>query len=232
MQATFPGLPIGYGSRAPIPPPAARSRYDGAAAADSRGKCPRPEPVPVTDGVELQALLQAYREGQPGALQRILPLVYADMRRIARRSLRQWDQLTLDTTGLVHETYLKMHGQRALSAQDRAHFLAICARAMRQFVIDHVRQRMADKRGAGAVLVGLEDLQLGYHDDAEELVFLDDALNRLAAIDETLVRVFECRYFAGMTDDETAAALQRPLRSVQRDWMRARAWIRELLEAG
>jgi RNA polymerase sigma factor (TIGR02999 family) len=180
---------------------------------------------------ELVPLLDAYREGRPGALEALIPLIYADLRNIARRSLRQWNQLTLDTTGLVHETYLKMSTQAKLSAQDRSHLLAICARAMRQFVIGHVRNRMAAKRGAGAAVVGLEDLQLGIESQAEQLVFLDDALQKLAAIDENLVRVFECRYFAGMTDEETAAALSRPLRSVQRDWMRARAWIRELYEA-
>jgi len=179
---------------------------------------------------DLAPLLEAFREGRPGALEALIPLIYADLRTIARRSLRQWDQLTLDTTGLVHETYLKMSAQARLSAQNRGHLLAICARAMRQFVIGHVRNRMAQKRGAGAAVVGLEDLQLGTESQAEQLVFLDDALKRLAGIDENLVRVFECRYFAGMTDEETAAALSRPLRSVQRDWMRARAWIRELYQ--
>jgi len=182
----------------------------------------------MSETADIAPLLQAFREGRPGAFDALVPLIYADLRTIARRSLRQWEQMTLDTTGLVHETYLKISGQATLSAEDRAHFLAICARAMRQLVINHVRDRMALKRGAGALVVGLDDLQLGVDAHADQLVFLDQALTELAAIDDGLVRVFECRYFAGMSDAETAAALGRPLRSVQRDWMRARAWIREL----
>ena len=182
------------------------------------------------DSPEFSRLLDAFRVGEPGALEAILPLIYADLRRIAKRSLRQWDQMTLDTTGLVHETYLKLRGQQVLRAEDRPHFLAICARAMRQLVINHVRDRMALKRGAGATVVGLDALPIGYDGHADQLVFLDQALVQLAEIDEALVRVFECRYFAGMTDEETASALGRPLRSVQRDWMRARAWIRELYD--
>jgi len=184
----------------------------------------------MSDTPDLAPLLDAFRAGRPGALEEILPLIYGDLRSIARRSLRQWDGLTLDTTGLVHETYLKLHGQKVLRAEDRCHFLAICARAMRQLVINHLRDRMALKRGAGAAVVGLDDLPIGYDSQAEQLVFLDQALDRLQEIDESLVRVFECRYFAGMTDEETASALDRPLRSVQREWMRARAWIRELYD--
>ena len=207
-----------------------RPATDGATIDAAAAMPPPSGRTPMTDTLEIAPLLDAFREGRPGALEALVPLIYEDLRRIARRSLRQWDQLTLDTTGLVHETYLKMSTQGRLGAQDRAHLLAICARAMRQLVINHVRDRMALKRGAGAAVIGLEDLQLGYDGHAEELVFLDHALNQLAGIDEALVRVFECRYFAGMTDEETATALGRPLRSVQRDWMRARAWIRELVE--
>lgn len=187
-------------------------------------------PTEHGDTPEIARLLLAFREGAPGTLEALLPLIYGDLRRIAKRSLRQWDQMTLDTTGLVHETYLKLRGQQVLRAEDRPHFLAICARAMRQLVINHVRDRMALKRGAGAVVVGLDELPVGYDNHADQLVFLDQALLQLADIDEALVRVFECRYFAGMTDEETATALSRPLRSVQRDWMRARAWIRELYD--
>jgi RNA polymerase sigma factor (TIGR02999 family) len=186
----------------------------------------------MSDAPEFTRLLQAFRSGEPGTLEAILPLIYADLRRIAKRSLRQWGAMTLDTTGLVHETYLKLRGQQVLRAEDRCHFLAICARAMRQLVINHVRDRMALKRGAGALVVGLDALPIGYDGHADQLVFLDQALKQLADIDDGLVRVFECRYFAGMTDEETAQALDRPLRSVQRDWMRARAWIRELYDTG
>lgn len=186
----------------------------------------------MSEAPEFPQLLEAFRNGQEGALESILPLIYGDLRQIAQRSLRQWNSMTLDTTGLVHETYLKLRSQQVLRAEDRGHFLSICARAMRQLVVDHVREKMALKRGAGALVVGLDSLSIGHEDHADQLVFLDQALVQLADIDEGLVRVFECRYFAGMTDDETAGALDRPLRSIQLDWMRARARIRELCEAG
>jgi RNA polymerase sigma factor (TIGR02999 family) len=180
---------------------------------------------------DLSRLLDDYRAGRPQALEALVPLVYDDLRRIARRSLRQFGELTLNTTGLVHETYLKLCSQQVLRATDRAHFLAICARAMRQFVLNHVRDRSAIKRGSGLQLLNLEDVEVTHEPDADQLIFIDEALRQLAQLDEDLVRVFECRFFAGMTDEETAVATARPLRSVQRDWMRARAWIRELIEA-
>jgi RNA polymerase sigma factor (TIGR02999 family) len=175
-------------------------------------------------------LLEAYRDGEARALDRLLPLVYADLRRVARRQLRKWGELTIETTGLVHETYVKLASQRVLKAGDRPHFLAICARAMRQFLLNHVRDRGALKRAAAGRTVALDDVEPAFASQVEELVLVDQALARLADIDEHLVRVFECRFFAGLSEEETAEALDRPLRSTQRDWMRARAWIRELLE--
>ena len=181
---------------------------------------------------DVPELLADYRAGQPQTLEALVPLVYEDLRRIARRSLRQFGELTINTTGLVHETYLKLCGQRVLRAEDRAHFLAICARAMRQFVLNYVRDRGTDKRGAGVQPIDLADVEIAHEAEADQIVFIDAALRSLAGIDEGLVRVFECRFFAGLTDEETALATGRPLRSVQRDWMRARAWIRELLQTG
>lgn len=180
---------------------------------------------------DIASLLDDYRAGDPQALDRLLPLVYEDLRRIARRSLRKFGHTTLDTTVLVHEAYLKLHGQRVLRAEDRGHFLSICARAMRQLVLNHVRDRGTIKRGAGLRLVDIDDVEVARDPDADEIVFIDTALRQLGDIDDNLVRVFECRFFAGLTDEETAEATGRPLRSVQRDWMRARAWIRELMEA-
>lgn len=180
---------------------------------------------------DLGELLDAYRAGDAGALDRLIPLVYADLRRIARRNLRQFADMTLDTTGLVHETYLKLSTQRVLRAEDRGHFLAICARAMRQFVLNHVRHRQAEKRGSGLQLLALDDVDAPSEADVDQILFIDEALRQLAAIDDNLVRVFECRFFAGLSDEETALAVERPLRTVQRDWMRARAWVREMIES-
>lgn len=184
----------------------------------------------MVDVADITTLLAAYREGEPQAFERLLPLVYDDLRRIARRQLRASGGKTLDATGLVHEAYLKMADQTRLDARDRGHFLAICARAMRQFVVSYARQRHAGKRGGPALLaVDLDLVSVPVEAQADQLVLIDQALEQLAAIGPRLVRVFECRYFAGLSEQETADALDLPLRTVQRDWMRARAWLRELL---
>jgi RNA polymerase sigma factor (TIGR02999 family) len=185
----------------------------------------------MTATYDISALLEDYRSGHPQALELLVPLVYQDLRKIARRSLNQFGNLTINTTDLVHETYLKMSGQRVLSAKDRAHFLAICARAMRQFVLNYVRDRNADKRGAGLLLLDLDNVEVALEPDIDQILFIEAALKKLEEVDEGLVRIFECRFFAGLSDEETAEATERPLRSVQRDWMRARAWIRELIES-
>jgi len=183
-------------------------------------------------GLDVAALLDAWRAGEAGAFDRLVPLVYDDLRRIARRQLRANRGHTLDTTLLVHEAYLKIVGQTRMEARDRGHFLAICARAMRQFIVSHARMRQADKRGGPQpVALDLDDTQLPIEAQADQLVLVDQALDRLAGISERLVRVFECRYFAGLSETETAEALEMPLRTVQRDWMRARAWLRDWLEA-
>jgi RNA polymerase sigma factor (TIGR02999 family) len=180
---------------------------------------------------DLASLLEDFRAGRPNALEKLVPLVYEDLRKVARRHLHKAGELTINTTGLVHETYLKMRKQRVLKANDRAHFLAICGMAMRQLVLSEVRRRSTEKRGSGSQHLELFDLQVADQADAEQILFIDMALKHLASIDENVVRVFECRFFAGLTDEETAEATGRPLRSVQRDWMRGRAWVRELIES-
>jgi RNA polymerase sigma factor (TIGR02999 family) len=177
----------------------------------------------------LHELLVAYREGEPGVLDKLIPLVYEDLRRLARRQVHQWPNLTLDTTGVVHEAYLKLSRQHALDANDRAHFLAICSQAMRQFIINYARQKLADKRGANLVMHNIEDTDIPIQGEADELLLIDQALRGLGEANPRLVRVFECRFFAGLTEAETMEALNLPLRTVQRDWMRARAWVRDML---
>jgi len=174
-------------------------------------------------------LLAAYRNGEPGALDRLIPLVYDDLRRIARRHVRQWSNLTLDTTGVVHEAYLKMAKQHSLDANDQAHFMAICSQAMRQFIVSYARAKLAGKRGAAPEMVRVDDLEIPTQAEAEELLLIDQALRSLADANPRLVRVFECRFFAGFSEEETSQALGLPLRTVQRDWMRARAWLRDML---
>lgn len=178
---------------------------------------------------QLQDLLAQYRAGQSGALDRLIPMVYEDLKRLARRHMSQWPSVTLQTTSLVHEAYLKLANQHSLDAIDQAHFLAICGQAMRQLIIDHARKRLAYKRGPDMARLDIEEIEIPVQAEAGELLLIDQALTSLAEVDIRLVRVFECRYFAGLTEEETAQALGQSLRTVQRDWMRARAWLKELL---
>ncbi|HXV75964.1 MAG TPA: sigma-70 family RNA polymerase sigma factor [Candidatus Polarisedimenticolaceae bacterium] len=184
----------------------------------------------MSDPGEVTRLLVAYREGDREAFDRLVPLVYQDLRRIARAHLRRMRAgHTLDTTGLVHEAYLRMVDQTRAEWVDRQHFLSVCARAMRQIVVSNARRHGAAKRGGGDRRVTLDEERIAEARRAEWLVALDRALERLGSHNERLVRVVECRYFAGLSEQETAAALDSSLRTVQRDWTRARAWLREEL---
>lgn len=171
-------------------------------------------------------LLGAARDGDRRALDRLLPLVYDDLRAVAEREMRREAAgHTLQPTALVHEAFLRLNGA-AGSASDRAHFLAIAARAMRQVLVDHARRRSAAKRGGGLAPATLTD---GIGDgplNAEEILALDRALETL---DPRQRQVVECRFFAGMEETEIATALGLSERTVRRDWAKARAWLyREL----
>ena len=183
----------------------------------------------MTDVTEL---LIAHRAGDDHALDRLVPLVYDDLRRLARRQLRgRQPNQTLDTASLVNEAYLRLVDHTRASWRDRGHFLAVSAMAMRQIVVDHARRRTRAKRGGGQAVVSLEtrhDPGLG---DAGLVLEVDLALKKLAAADERMARVVECRYFAGLTDEETAAALGVSVRTAQREWFKARAWLRRELGA-
>ncbi len=184
----------------------------------------------MADVGDVTALLLAHRRGESGAFDRLMPLVYDHLRRIARRQLRGGRPgQTLDTIGLVHESYLKMVDQTRVDWQDRGHFLAVAARAMRQVIITYARKRNAAKRGAGAPRLTLDETQIAVVEQADQLLALDEALSRLAERNERLARVVECRFFAGLSEEETATALDVSLRTAQRDWMRARAWLKEEL---
>lgn len=181
---------------------------------------------------EVTELLYALREGDPDAFDRLVPLVYQDLRRIARGHLRRGRRgETLDTTGLVHEAYVKMVHQTGIGFEDRSHFLAVAAVAMRQIIISNARRHMAAKRGGGATPVTLDERRIAVEQQADQLVAIDDALERLAAFDPRLGQVVECRFFAGLSEEETAEAMGVSLRTAQRDWMRARAWLKEELSS-
>jgi RNA polymerase sigma factor (TIGR02999 family) len=172
---------------------------------------------------EVTRLLRSAREGEPAALERLVPLVYEDLRRLARRQLsHEHGERTLNATALVHESYLKL-GAGVLAATDRAHFLAIAARAMRQVLVDHARERKAAKRGGGSwERTTLTDGVWVREFDADELLSLDEAL---AGLPPRQREVVECRFFGGMEEQEIAVALGVSERTVHRDWTKARAWL-------
>jgi RNA polymerase sigma factor (TIGR02999 family) len=184
--------------------------------------------------LEISELLVAWRMGDADALNRLFPLVYEELKRIARRQRAgKRGGATLTTTALVHETYLRLVDQAGAEWADRAHFLALAARAMRQLLIDHARRHQAAKRGGAWRRVTLDVDQspaISVADArAETLLTLDAALTRLAAIDERASRVVECRFFGGMTEQETATALGVTDRTVQRDWVKAKGWLHQAL---
>jgi RNA polymerase sigma factor (TIGR02999 family) len=160
----------------------------------------------------------------------MIPLIYNELRRIAHHRLRaEQTGHTLETTGLVHEAYLRLVGGDALEFESRAHLLAIAAQAMRHVLIDSAVSRKAKKRGGGKVPLSLDDAPIMAETRSEDLLALDEALQRLSAMDERQARVVECRYFGGMSIEETAAALGTSPATVKRDWVLARAWLnREL----
>jgi RNA polymerase sigma factor (TIGR02999 family) len=180
-------------------------------------------------GDDITALIHASRDGAVDASARLYARVYDELKSIARRQLRrQLPGQSLCTTALVHEAYERLAAPGALQAESRAHFLALCARAMRQILIDHARRRSADKRGGGAVVLAFnDDVGGGYEPLA--LVALDQRLREMEQLDPRLVRLVELRSFAGMELDEIAELLGVTLRTVQRDWQRARAWLTEAI---
>lgn len=181
---------------------------------------------------EVTQLLRAYAAGDRSAFDRMVPLVYDELRRLARWHLRRTPGRSLDTTGLVHEAYLKLAASPDLELHDRSHLMAVSARAMRQVIVSRARARYAAKRGGGDVAATLDEERVGRRPEAEFMLDLDRALDRLAARDERLARVFELRYFAGFSEEETAQAMEVSLRTAQRSWLRARAWLRAELEGG
>jgi len=176
----------------------------------------------------LTRLFADLRAGNADALNALFPLVYADLRSLARRHLRG-ERGTLHTTAVVHEAYLRFSQNAGVTPSDRAHFFAIAARAMRQIVVDHARRRLAKKRGGGAAHTLLEDAFLAIDDRAGELLDLHAALERMESLDERLGRVVELRFFAGLSVEEAAEALEVSPITIKRDWRKAKAFLyREL----
>ncbi|MEO6446514.1 MAG: sigma-70 family RNA polymerase sigma factor [Gemmatimonadaceae bacterium] len=181
---------------------------------------------------EVTRLLVALAGGDRQALDRLLPLIYDELHRIARRQMRnERDDHTLASKDLVHEAYLKLAGVNGVDWQNRAHFLAIAAQAMRRILVNHAVSRSAQKRGGVQQKISLSVVDLPGKESSDELLALHEALTRLEEVNERHARIVECRFFAGMSIEETAEALGRSPATVKRDWIMARAWLhRELAE--
>lgn len=180
---------------------------------------------------DVTQLLLDWRAGDEIAGERLLPVVYDELRRQAARAMRREGEHTLQATALVHEAYLRLVDQRRVEWKNRAHFFGIAARVMRRVLVDHARARHAAKRGGGATAIALADEG---HADANapaplDLLALHDALERLAALDADQARVVELRYFGGLSIEETAEAMGTSPATVKREWAVARAWLRREL---
>ena len=190
------------------------------------------EPVDETgaegteSGPEITQWLDAARGGDRGALDRVLSTLYNELHAMARRQLAGQYGQTLDPTALVHEAYLKLIGRREVQFDDRAHFFAYAASAMRSVVVDYARQRMAQKRGGDLHRVTElpDDVEGGLRLD-EDMLALDTALTKLADVDPKLAQVVELRYFGGLSEQEIADLLKRSERSIRRDWQKARMYL-------
>jgi RNA polymerase sigma factor (TIGR02999 family) len=192
---------------------------------------------------EVTRLLQRWADGDAAALESLWPLVYDDVRRLARRQMaRERADHTLQGTALVNEAFIRLSGQRVLEWQNREQFLSLAAQIMRRVLVDHARQRGAQRRGDGARRLSLHDPQAAFevdaaqaldalNDDRVDVLAIDTALSRLQQIDTSQGRIVELRYFGGLTLEETARVVGTSLATVKREWTMARAWLRRELAA-
>ncbi len=184
----------------------------------------------MPDSSDVTQLLRAHAQGDRQALDALLPRIYDELRRIAHGRLRgERPGHTLHTTDLVHEAYLKLVRLDRMDWQSRAHFFAIASQAMRNILVDYAVRQKAQKRGGDQHRVPLEDADLGLEAPLDDLVALNQALDQLGDLDERQARVVECRFFGGLTIDETAEALGISPATVSRDWAMARAWLNRTL---
>lgn len=175
---------------------------------------------------EVTQILQDWNGGDAQAPERLMPLVYDEMRRLARTFLsRERNSHTLQPTALVNEAYLRLVDQTRVNWQNRAHFYAIASSMMRRVLIDHARAHGTEKRGGAAIHLSLEDVQVPLEQRAASFIALDDALKKLEEMDERKCRVVEMRFFGGLSDGEIAEVLSVTTRTVQRDWKKARLWL-------
>ena len=177
-------------------------------------------------------LLIKARSGDSAALENVFPLIYEQLRRLAQQQLeREPDGHTLSPTALVHEAYMRLVDYTRMAWTGRAHFMAVAAVAMRRILVDHARAQRSMKRGGTQHRVSIDSADLATEDRAEVLLALDEALDRLTQVDRRKAQVVECRFFGGMTEEETAEALGVGLRTVKRDWARAKSWLHREIAA-
>lgn len=184
----------------------------------------------TSDPAEVTGLLLAWRAGDAAALERLIPLVHAELRRIAKGFMRrEYARNSLQTSALVNEAYLRLIHAQQVSWQNRAHFFAISASLMRRILVDLARERQARKRGGSADRVVLDEAMIAGANRHEDLVALDEALTALTAFDERKSKVVELRFFGGLKEEEIAEALQVSVKTVKRDWQVAKSWLFQFL---
>jgi RNA polymerase sigma-70 factor, ECF subfamily len=178
-------------------------------------------------GTEITALLSAWKDGEPGAFDRLVELAYPELRRIAHQQLgRRRPGESLESAALANEAYLKLARAGGIDCENRVHFLALCAQVMRRILVDHARVRASAKRGGDAALVPLDEVAVSAGDAiGVEVLDLDAALDALARLDPRKSRLVELRYFAGLTLEETAGVLEISVETAKRDWRMAKAWL-------
>jgi len=186
--------------------------------------------VSQVNQAEVTRILREWSEGDGKAPERLMPLVYDELKRLARQRVSGAGDLnTLQPTALVHEAFVRLVDQTRVSWQNRAHFYGVAATIMRRVLIDHARAHATDKRGGSALRLSLDDVQAPLEQRASDLLALDEALARLAEIDERKSRIVEMRFFGGLTEEEIATVLDLSRRTVLREWKTARLWLyREL----
>jgi RNA polymerase sigma-70 factor, ECF subfamily len=187
-----------------------------------------------SDSHQITRLLQAWCDGSPEALDQLLPLVYQELHRAARRQMaRENSGHTLQTTALINEVYLRLVNFPEVNWQNRAHFFAVCSKLMRRILTDVARSRLAQKRGGGAMEVSFDEGIMGGGGNGSDLLSLDEAMERLARLDQRKSQVVEMRFFGGLSVEETAAVLKISQETVLRDWRMAKVWLlRELAPEG
>lgn len=189
--------------------------------------------MPDLSPQEVTQLLADWGNGDRSALDKLFPLVHAELRRIAQRQMKQERAgHTLQATALVNEAYLKLVGQQASPWQNRAHFFAVCAQVMRHILIDHARAHARDKRGGGALQVSLNEVALVAEDRGPFFLALDEALRLLETLDPQKGKIVELRYFGGLSIEETAEVLDISPRTVRREWQRSKAWLYRMISEG